>query len=410
MTTDLYGGKLHPGNLGFCPRRLARITPWLEDYVNERKLPFAAVVVMRRGEVAYSSRYGNRDIEKQLPVLDDGLYRIYSMSKLITTVAALSLFESGSLMLDDPITKYLPNFADQKVYSNGDFENMELIDLISPITIHQLMNHTSGFTYGAFDPGPVGRALRKAKIDFGKTNEKLEDLVQRLSTTPLCFQPGSSWRYGVSTDVLGRIIEVITGRDLEGVLRERIFDPLKMTDTSFSVPDDKVSKFCALYTRTTENPLKKLEDAESSGFRKPVIMNSGGGGLVSSMRDYVRFVEMIRRLGELDGERILGRKTVNFMMRNHLPGDMASMGQKTFSEMPMTGVGFGLGGAVLLDPVKSEIIGSEGEFTWGGVASTAFWIDPMEDISVVFMTQLIPSSSYPIRRELRVLVYQALTD
>ena len=193
-------------------------------------------------------------------------------------------------------------------------------------------------------------------------------------------------------------------------MRERIFDPLKMTDTSFSVPDDKVSKFCALYTRTTENPLKKLEDAESSRFRKPVVMNSGGGGLVSSMNDYVRFVEMIRRLGELDGERILGRKTVNFMMRNHLPGDMASMGQKTFSEMPMTGVGFGLGGAVLLDPVKSEIIGSEGEFTWGGVASTAFWIDPMEDISVVFMTQLIPSSSYPIRRELRVLVYQALTD
>ena len=164
------------------------------------------------------------------------------------------------------------------------------------------------------------------------------------------------------------------------------------------------------YTKTNENPLKKLEDADDSRFRQPVIMNSGGGGLVSSMRDYVSFVEMIRRLGKLDGERVLGRKTVQYMMQNHLPGDMASMGQKTFSEMPMTGVGFGLGGAVLLDPVRSEILGSKGEFTWGGVASTAFWIDPLEDISVVFMTQLIPSSSYPIRRELRVLVYQALVD
>ena len=410
MTIDLHGETLRPDNLGFCPQRLARINPWLEKYVDEGKLPFAALVVMRRGKVAYSSIYGKRDIEKQHPVLEDGLYRVYSMSKLITTVAALSLFETGELMLDDPITRYLPNFRNQKVYSSGDFDNMSLHDLASPVTIHQLMNHTSGFTYGAFDPGPVGRALRKAKIDFGKTNESLENIVERLSTTPLCFQPGSSWRYGVSTDVLGRIIEVITGKHLESVFKERIFDPLKMTDTSFSVPDDKLDKFCALYTRTNENPLKKLEDADDSRFRQPVIMNSGGGGLVSSMRDYVSFVEMIRRLGKLDGERVLGRKTVQYMMENHLPGDMASMGQKTFSEMPMTGVGFGLGGAVLLDPVRSEILGSKGEFTWGGVASTAFWIDPLEDISVVFMTQLIPSSSYPIRRELRVLVYQALVD
>ena len=410
MSFDGYEKNLRSDKLGLCPRRLERITPWLEKYVDDGKLPFVALAVMRKGEVAYSSLYGQRDIEKGLPVLEDGLYRIYSMSKLITTVTALSLFESGELMLDDPIIKYLPNFSNQKVYSSGNFEDMELQTLSSPITIHQLMNHTSGLTYGAFDPGPVGRAMRKSQIDFGKTNESLEDLVDRLAKTPLCFQPGSSWRYGVSTDVLGRILEVITGKNLGQVLRQRIFDPLKMSDTSFSVPDTKIDKFCALYTKTNECSLKKLEDAKNSRFREPVSMNSGGGGLVSSMRDYVTFVEMIRGLGAFGGERVLGRKTVDFMMRNHLPGDMASMGQETFSEMPMTGVGFGLGGAVLLDPVKSEILGSKGEFTWGGVASTAFWIDPAEDLSVVFMTQLIPSYTYPIRRELRVLVYQALVD
>jgi CubicO group peptidase (beta-lactamase class C family) len=410
MFPNLYGQKEQPERVGFCPHRLARITPWLENYVDDGKLPFGNVVVMRKSKVAYSHLYGLRDVEKENPAIEDGLYRIYSMSKLITTVVAMSLFESGELMLDDPISMYIPRFLNQKVYLSGGFDQMELTDLDTPMTIHHLMNHTSGLTYGAFDPGPIGRAMRKAKIDFGDTKETLEKLVNRLAETPLCFQPGTRWQYGVSTDVLGRIIEVITGKSLETVFKERVFDPLKMSDTFFSVPDDKVNRFCALYAKTNENLLKKLEDAENSRFRNPVFMNSGGGGLVSSMNDYIRFIEMIRGLGKLDGVRVLGRKTVAFMMRNHLPGDMASMGQKTFSEMPMTGIGFGLGGAVLLDPVKAQILGSEGEFTWGGVASTAFWIDPVEEISVVFMTQLIPSSTYPIRRELRVLVYQALID
>jgi CubicO group peptidase (beta-lactamase class C family) len=410
MFPNLYGQKQQPEQVGFCPHRLARITPWLENYVDDGKLPFGNVVVMRKNKVAYSHLYGLRDVEKENPAIEDGLYRIYSMSKLITTVVAMSLFESGELMLDDPISMYIPRFLNQKVYLSGGFDQMELTDLDTPMTIHHLMNHTSGLTYGAFDPGPIGRAMRKAKIDFGDTKETIEKLVNRLAETPLCFQPGTRWQYGVSTDVLGRIIEVITGKSLETVFKERVFDPLKMSDTFFSVPDDKVNRFCALYAKTNENLLKKLEDAENSRFRNPVFMNSGGGGLVSSMNDYIRFIEMIRGLGKLDGVRVLGRKTVAFMMRNHLPGDMASMGQKTFSEMPMTGIGFGLGGAVLLDPVKAQILGSEGEFTWGGVASTAFWIDPVEEISVVFMTQLIPSSTYPIRRELRVLVYQALID
>jgi CubicO group peptidase (beta-lactamase class C family) len=399
-----------PADLGFDPDRLARLGPWLRGYVDDGKLPFASLAVMRKGEIAYVDTYGMRDIEAGTPAISDGLSRIYSMSKLITTVAAMSLYEEGRFMLDDPISAFLPEFAAQKVYISGPYDDMELVEPDSPVTVRQLMNHTSGLTYGIFDPGPVGRAMRRAKADFSSADETLADVTARLGDVPLCFQPGTRWNYGVSTDVLGRLVEVVAGKPFEEVLRERIFEPLGMSDTFFGVPDKKVDRFCALYTKTDDAPLKLIETAAESRFRAPTSMASGGGGLVSSMADYLRFVEMVRRGGVLGGARILGRKTVDLMILNHLPGDMASMGQATFSEMPMHGIGFGLGGAVLLDPAKAQILGSPGEFTWGGMASTAFWIDQAEEISVVFMTQLIPSSSYPIRRELRVLVYQALVD
>lgn len=399
-----------PAKVGFCPDRLARLGPWLRRYVDDGKLPFASLAVMRKGEIAFSDHYGLRDIEAGSPVISDGLYRIYSMSKLITTVAAMSLYEEGRFMLDDPIGAFLPELADQKVYISGPFEDMKLATPESPATVRQLMNHTAGFTYGLFDPSPVGRAMRRAKADFSTAGETLADVVKRLGDVPLCFHPGTRWNYGVSTDVLGRFVEVVAGKPFEDVLAERIFEPLGMSDTFFGVPDDKLDRFCALYTKTDENPLKLIESAADSRFRAPSTMNSGGGGLVSSMADYLRFIEMVRRGGALGDVRVLGRKTVELMMLNHLPGDMASMGQATFSEMPMTGIGFGLGGAVMLDPTRAQILGSPGEFTWGGMASTAFWIDRAEEISVTFMTQLIPSSSYPIRRELRVLVYQALVD
>jgi CubicO group peptidase (beta-lactamase class C family) len=410
MPFDNLSATTKPAKLGFCPDRLARLGPWLRGYVDAGKLPFASLVVMRKGEIAFADHYGLRDIEAAAPVEPDGLYRIYSMSKLITTVAAMSLYEEGRFMLDEPIGGFLPELADQKVYISGPFEDMELVKPDSPVTVRQLMNHTAGFTYGIFDPGPVGRAMRRAKADYSSPGETLADVTVRLGDVPLCFQPGTRWNYGVSTDVLGRFVEVVAGKPFETVLRERIFEPLGMTDTFFGVPDDKLDRFCALYTRTDDNPLKLIENAAESRFRAPAMMQSGGGGLVSSMADYLRFVEMLRRGGALDDARVLGRKTVELMMLNHLPGDMASMGQATFSEMPMHGIGFGLGGAVLLDPTKAQILGSPGEFTWGGMASTAFWIDRAEEISVVFMTQLIPSSSYPIRREMRVLVYQALVD
>jgi len=410
MAAEFLSEEFKHGPAGFCPARLTRISPWLKRYVDEKKLPFAHVAVLRKGQLAYSNCYGVRDIEEGSPILEDGIYRIYSMTKLVTTVAALALYEKGAFQLDDPVDKFVDEFRDARVFISGRKDSINSVEAETPMTIRQLMNHTSGLTYGAFDPGPVGQLMRSGKIDFGNLQANLGDTVRRLASIPLCFQPGSQWRYGVSTDVLGYVIEVVTGKTLLQVFDELIFKPLNMNDTFFEVPINKVKKFCSLYTRTKSESLKLLECAGSSRFCKPVNMYSGGGGLISSMRDYLVFLEMIRCGGRYDDAQILGRKTVELMLRNHLSGDMASMGQPTFSEMPMEGIGFGLGGAILLDPAKAQILGSEGEFTWGGMASTAFWIDPKEELSVVFMTQLIPSSCYPIRRELRVLVYQALVD
>jgi len=410
MAAEFLSEEFKHGPAGFCPARLTRISPWLKRYVDEKKLPFAHVAVLRKGQLAYSNCYGVRDIEEGSPILEDGIYRIYSMTKLVTTVAALALYEKGAFQLDDPVDKFVDEFRDARVFISGRKDSINSVEAETPMTIRQLMNHTSGLTYGAFDPGPVGQLMRSGKIDFGNLQANLGDTVRRLASIPLCFQPGSQWRYGVSTDVLGYVIEVVTGKTLLQVFDELIFKPLNMNDTFFEVPINKVKKFCSLYTRTKSESLKLLECSRSSRFCKPVNMYSGGGGLISSMRDYLVFLEMIRCGGRYDDAQILGRKTVELMLRNHLSGDMASMGQPTFSEMPMEGIGFGLGGAILLDPAKAQILGSEGEFTWGGMASTAFWIDPKEELSVVFMTQLIPSSCYPIRRELRVLVYQALVD
>ena len=366
MAAEFLSEEFKHGSAGFCPARLTRISPWLKRYVDEKKLPFAHVAVLRKGQLAYSNFYGVRDIEEGSPVVEDGIYRIYSMTKLVTTVAALALYEKGAFQLDDPVDKFVDEFKDARVFISGRKDSINSVEAETPMTIRQLMNHTSGLTYGAFDPGPVGQLMRSGKIDFGNLQANLGDTVRRLASIPLCFQPGSQWRYGVSTDVLGYVIEVVTGKTLLQVFDELIFKPLNMNDTFFEVPINKVKKFCSLYTRTKSESLKLLECAGSSRFCKPVNMYSGGGGLISSMRDYLVFLEMIRCGGRYDDAQILGRKTVELMLRNHLSGDMASMGQPTFSEMPMEGIGFGLGGAILLDPAKAQILGSEGEFTWGG--------------------------------------------
>ena len=400
-----------PESLGLSSARLGRISAYLKDYVESGKLPGYLVVVARRGQPVYLDRYGWRDVEARAPVEDDTIFRIYSMTKPITSVALMSLYERGVFQLDTPVSAFIPAFKDLEVFESGDRDHYRSVPTEREMRISDLLTHTSGLTYGFMNLHPVDAMYRARGVEGSRSSGTLHDMVETLGALPLLFSPGTRWSYSVATDVLGYLVEVLSGMSLDAYLAEHIFAPLGMTDTGFFVPEDKVSRFSANYEYDAGGLRLADRPPDSPYCREPSFL-SGGGGLVSSAADYLRFMRMLRNKGELNGERILGRKTVEFMTINHLPGntDLAGIGQKVFSEMPFDGIGFGLGFSVVLDPAKSGIIGSPGEYAWGGAASTAFWIDPVEDMSVLFLTQLMPSSSYPIRRDLRVLSYQALVD
>jgi CubicO group peptidase (beta-lactamase class C family) len=400
-----------PLALGFAPDRLARLSAWMRRYVDAGKVPYLTTLIARDGEIAFLDACGSGDPDNQAPTPPvDHIARFYSMTKPITTVAAMTLLEEGLLQLDDPVARYIPEFADTRVYVSGPYSDMKTEPQQSPMTVRHLMTHTAGLTYGLFDPGPVGEAYRRTPVNFGASKGSLAEMAVAAASVPLCFQPGTRWTYSVATDVLGRVVEVVAGKPLDQVFKERILGPLGMVDTAFGVPADKAGRMVACYEKTASVLMKRVDGGGNSRFSGTPAIFSGGGGLVSTIPDYLRFLEMLRRGGALGGTRVLGRKTVDLMMANHLPGDIASMGVATFSEMPMVGLGFGLGGSILLDPAKAQVLGSEGEFAWGGLASTGFWVDRAEGISAIIVTQLMPSSSWPIRRELRNLVYQALVD
>jgi CubicO group peptidase (beta-lactamase class C family) len=402
-----------PESLGLSTDRLARIGGWMERYVGSGKLPGCLTAVMRRGALVYFECRGMADLETSRAVVPDSVFRIYSMSKPIVTAAAMTLFEEGRFQLDDPVSRFLPEFADTPVWVSGEGAAMKTEPVAETMKIWHLMSHTSGLVYGGRSEGPVGDAYLKAGINFGQRNDGvLADMVRKVALLPLNAHPGAAWEYGVSTDVLGRFVEVVADQPLDQVLRHRIFDPLGMTDTGFQVRPDQCARLAALYSARDGGTVLEERPDENASYVRPVTLFSGGGGLVSTAGDYLRFAEAIRRKGELDGARILGRRTVELMTMNHLPGgvDLTAMGQPTFSETSMDGIGFGLGFSIVLDPATTKAACSVGEHAWGGVASTAFWIDPVEDIVAVFMTQVLPSSTYPIRRELRALVYQALID
>ncbi len=400
-----------PEQVGLSSERLARIRPWMEKLVADNKFPGMLTVVARRGKVAYADCVGYRDVAAKAPVTEDTVYRIYSMTKAITSTAIMMLYEEGKFQLDDPISRYLPMFKDVRVFAGGTAEKYDTVPAKSPITFKQLLTHTSGLSYG-FTGTAVSPIYQAAKFDFQTNEGTLRSMMERLAKLPLLAQPGTEWNYSVSTDVLGALVEAISGMGFDTFLKTRIFDPLGMTDTGFTVRDDQRARFAANYEKGKEGGMKLIEGPGNARYFRKDVLCSGGGGLVSTASDYLRFCKMIDRKGELDGLRILGRKTVEFMRVNHLQsgGDLASMGMPRFSESTMIGIGFGLGFAVVLDPAKAELLCSPGEHYWGGAASTAFWIDPVEDIVTILMTQLMPSSSYPIRRELRVLVNQAIVD
>jgi CubicO group peptidase (beta-lactamase class C family) len=322
----------------------------------------------------------------------------------------MMLYEEGRCLLDDPVARYLPEFAGQRVFTGGGYGAVMTEPAVRDITFRDLLTHTSGLTYGFMRATPVDAIYRAQNIELPGAAEPLGDIVERLAKVPLIAQPGQEWNYSISTDVLGHLVAVISGQPFDAFLRKRILRPLGMTDTDFFVASDKVQRFAACYDRGPDGRPRLIDDPETSRFLSPPTAPSGGGGLTGTARDYMRFCRMLLAGGVHGTERLLGRKTVELMTMNHLDGDMAAMGQPRFAESNYYGIGFGLGFSVVLDPARAQIVGSPGECAWGGMASTAFWIDPKEDLAVVMMTQLTPSSTYPIRRELRVLTYQAIVD
>ena len=414
MSTHLHLPTRHPiarpDEVGLDAKRLQRINAWMRRYVDEGKLPFALVMLARRDRVAFLDYYGQQDISAATPVQADTVVRIYSMTKPITTVAALMLYEQGLFQLDDAVSTYLPELGGLDVFVGGDAENPQTERSTHDFTVHELMTHTCGLTYGFIEATPVDEIYRRDGIDFNKGDLPLAELVTRLGRAPLLSQPGAQWNYSVATDVLGHLIEVWSGMDLNCYVRENILAPLGMHDTGFHVSEENHTRFAASYRRNSQGVLAEVESSVGGRFTRPAVTYSGGGGLVSTAEDYMRFARMLMRGGELDGVRLLGKKTVELMTRNHLPADMAAMGQARFSESNYRGIGFGLGVSVTIDPAAAQILGSAGEYAWGGAASTAFWSDPSEQQTVILMTQLLPSSLYPIRNELRVLSYQAIID
>ena len=402
-----------PEEVGLSSTRLDRIRGHFQRYIDDGKLAGTLTLVARHGQVAFFEPQGHLELEGRRPMHQDAVFRIYSMSKPITTVALMMLLEKGLCQLDDPVHRFIPSWEKLGVFVGGSYPAFLRAPALRPMTIRDLLSHTSGLTYGFMERTNVDAAYRALRIaDRSKPDYTLQDMVDTLAELPLEFSPGTRWNYSVATDVTGYLVEVISGQRFDAYLLEHIFQPLGMTDTAFTVADAQLERFACNYERLRDGRLRLADNPDSSEFRGGSFF-SGGGGLISTAPDYLRFTLMLRNRGELDGVRLLSRRTVDLMTVNHLPGgqDLTALAQAgMFTETAYAGVGFGLGFSVMLDTARAQVLGSPGEFAWGGAASTAFWVDPVEDLIVIFMTQLMPSSSYPLRRELRNLTYAALAD
>jgi CubicO group peptidase (beta-lactamase class C family) len=413
-------------NVGFSEERLARIKPVMQRYVDERKLPGVVTVVARKGQIVHFEAVGDRDIERGEPMTPDTIFRIFSMTKPVVSIGVMMLWEQGLITLGDSISDYIPELSDLTVYVGDDGDSIVTEPAHRPIAIIDLLTHTSGFTYDFYTPHPVPLMyVRRGVLPGGdrldppglipiegaKPVETLQTMVEALGEIPLLHQPGERWSYGVNTDILGYLIEKVTGQALPDFLRERIFEPLGMTDTAFYVPRDKLDRFAAAYVPDGGSGLALRDDPKTSRYREPPTLPSGGAGLVSTAADYYRVCQMLIDGGEMNGTRILGSKTVELISSNYL-SDTTSLMEEYASESGVhatEGLGFGLGFAVVTDPAKLADAGAAGSYFWGGAASTEFWIDPETEIVAILMTQLIPSGTYPIPAQFKALVYQALT-
>jgi CubicO group peptidase (beta-lactamase class C family) len=401
--------------MGFDPDRLQRIDRHFARYVEDGRLPGWLITVSRHGHLVHVSCCGSRDLESGLPVETGTLWRLYSMTKPITSVAAMMLYEEGRLELSDPVSAYIPSFAGVRVYAGGSDLRQVTVPATEPVRIWHLLTHTAGLTYGFHRVHPVDAMYRAAGFEWASPpGMGLAQACDIWAGIPLLFQPGAEWNYSAATDVLGRVVEVVSGQGLDEFLAARILRPLGMTDTAFYVGGEDAERLAALYTPGTNAAPARLDALGNAAFERPAMLR-GGDGLISTAGDYHRFTQMLLSragspAGELDGIRLLSPRTVGYMARNHLPGglDLETFGRRLYAESPFAGVGFGLGFAVVIDPAQGKVDCSVGELSWGGAASTAFWIDQEEELTVSFFTQLLPSSSYRIRPQLRQLVYQAL--
>jgi CubicO group peptidase (beta-lactamase class C family) len=393
------------------------------NYVDAGRFPGTQLLVYRRGKIVHSTVQGFADLERKAPVRDDTIFRIYSMTKPITSVAFMMLVEEGRVAIDEPVHKYIPEWNKLGVFQAGTYPAFLTRPPSRPMLIVDLLRHTSGLTYGFQQRSNVDAAYRENKIGEVIKAGTLETMIADLAKIPLEFSPGEGWNYSVSTDVIGYLIGLISGMPFEQFLKERIFNPLGMNDTDFYVPADKAHRFAACYSADPKGgmtfhatdrkgTLTLQDDPATSSFLSPPSFISGGGGLCSTTADYLTFCRALLGGGELGGVRLLGPKTLKLMTSNHLPGgvDLPAMSRSLFSEASYNGIGFGLGFSVTMNPAQTLIAGSPGEYAWGGAATTSFFIDPAEELITIFMTQVLPSSAYPLRRELRSMVYAAITD
>ena len=398
-----------PESVGLDGKVLSNTRTYLEEqYVNPGKYVGTLTLVARKGEVAYLDAVGLMDRENKKAMQEDAIFSIYSMSKPITSIALMQLYEKSLFRLDDPIHWHIPSWRNLRVYQSGIYPNFLTSRPKRHMTIRDLLSHMSGLTYDFMLRTNVDAAYRKTKL---QAKGDLQAMIEALAELPLEFSPGDQWNYSVSTDVCGYLVEHFSGMKLDKYFQKHIFDPLGMGDTGFSCAKDKVERLASLYEHHPKKGPVLVDPGGSKTARvKTRRMLSGGGGLLSTMADYYRFCSMLLNQGELDGNRIIGRKTLAMMASNHLPDgkDLTEMSQSAFSETTYQGVGFGLGFSVILDPVKTQSLTDVGEYGWGGAASTVFWVNPKEEMVVIFLTQLLPSSTYQVRRELRSLIYSSL--
>jgi CubicO group peptidase (beta-lactamase class C family) len=389
-----------PEKVGMSSERLNRIKPVMQGYVDENKLPGMITMVARHGKVVHCEKYGCMDVDK--PMQLNTIFRMASMTKPVTSVAVMMLYEEGYFQLDDPVTDYIPEFKDLKVFSSIDKNGIHTEDQIRPMTIRDLLTHTSGLT-GVGADSPVDSMYRDANLSEGT----LKEMIQKLSKIPLLYQPGTRWNYGRSSDVLAYLVEVISGKPFDVFLKERIFNPLKMKDTDFYVPKEKIERVVAVYAPDSVG-IKVIMKPDTSNISIPVKFLSGNGGLVSTATDYMIFSQMLLNKGEYNGVRLLGSKTVDLMTSNQLSNEI--MPNDDFFGPLLSGMGFGFGFAVLQDNIQSKIIGSKGSYWWSGSGNTYFYIDPKEELVLILMTQFVPNFYYPIYKQFRVLSYQAIID